>query len=139
MIARARKLLLGVSRWYVVIAMLAIIFGLSSIPNLAPPPRQPVLPLDKVAHFSEYAVLAFALAGSLRRDAPRRWPAVALIVAAIAIAALYGASDEFHQRFVHGRDPDVHDWLADLTGSTVGSVASAVLLRGRDLRRRYSG
>ncbi len=133
MMRRARQLLVVVSRWYVVIAMLAIIFGLSSLPNLAEP-RQNVLPFDKVAHFGEYAVLGFALAGALRRDAPRWWPVAVLLVAAIAAAALYGASDEYHQRFVHGRDPDVHDWFADLTGSTAGALASAVLVRARELR-----
>ncbi len=134
MMLRARQLLAAVSRWYVVIAMFAIIFGLSSLPNLAEPRPAP-FPFDKVAHFGEYAVLAFALAGSLRRDAPRRWPMAVLLVAAVAAAALYGASDEFHQRFVHGRDSDVHDWLADLTGSTAGALASAVLVRRRELRR----
>ena len=134
MILRAQELLVAVSRWYVVIAMAAIIFGLSSLPNLAEP-RQSALPFDKVAHFGEYAVLGFALAGSLRRDAPRRWPAVALLGAAIVTAALYGASDEFHQRFVRGRDVAFSDWLADLTGSTAGALASAALVRGRELRR----
>ena len=135
MARRGRELLIGVSRWYAVIAMLAIIFGLSSIPNLAPPPQQPVLPLDKVAHFGEYAVLGFALAGSLRRDAPHRWPVVVLLAVAIGAAALYGASDEFHQRFVPGRDPDVHDWLADVIGATAGALASAALVRRREPRR----
>lgn len=127
-------MLVGMSRWYVVIAMAAIIFALSSLPNLAEP-RHYAIPYDKVAHFSEYAVLGFALAGSLRRDAPARWPIVALLVGAIAAAALYGASDEFHQRVVQGRDPDVHDWLADFTGSTAGALASAATVRGRELRR----
>ena len=134
MIARGRALLVGVSRWYVVIAMVAIVFGLSSLPNLAEP-RHYTFPFDKVAHFGEYAVLGFALAGSLRRDAPRRLPLVVLLVGAIAAAALYGASDEFHQRVVQGRDPDVHDWLADFTGSTAGALASAATVRGRELRR----
>lgn len=134
MIARGRRLLVGVSRWYVLIAMLAIIFGLSSIPNVAEP-RTHTLPYDKVAHFGEYAVLAFALAGSLRRHAPRWLPVSVLLVAAIAAAALYGAGDEFHQRFVHGRDPDVHDWLADVIGSAAGAIASVALVRGRDPRR----
>jgi VanZ family protein len=134
MMIRARQLLLAVSRWYVAIAMAAIIFGLSSLPNLAEP-RQAAFPFDKVAHFGEYAVLGFALAGSLRRGAPVRWPVVVLLAVSVAAAALYGASDEFHQRFVHGRDADVHDWLADLTGSTAGALASAVLVRARELRR----
>ncbi|TAK57883.1 MAG: antibiotic resistance protein VanZ [Dehalococcoidia bacterium] len=134
MILRARQLLLAVSRWYVVIAMVAIIFGLSSLPNLAEP-RASAFPFDKVAHFGEYSVLGFALAGSLRRDAPARWPIVVLLGVAIGAAALYGASDEFHQRFVSGRDVSFADWVADVTGSWAGSVASAVLVRGRELRR----
>ncbi len=134
MVPRARDLLVGVSRWYAVVAVLAIIFGLSSIPNVAEP-RTYTLPNDKVAHFGEYAVLAFALAGSLRRDASRWLPLAALLTVAIAVAAAYGASDEFHQRFVSGRDPDVHDWFADVIGSTAGTIASAALVRGRELRR----
>jgi len=134
MILRAREMLLGVSRWYVVIAMLAIIFALSSLPNVAEP-RQAAFPFDKVAHFGEYAVLGFALAGALRRDAPRRWPAAALIVASVAAAALYGASDEYHQRFVAGRDAAFSDWLADVSGATAGALASAVLVRRRELGR----
>lgn len=127
-------MLVGVSRWYAVIAMLAIIFGLSSIPNVAEP-RTYTLPYDKVAHFGEYSALAFVLAGSLRRDASRWLPLVGLLVVSVAVAAAYGASDEFHQRFVHGRDPDVHDWFADVVGSTAGALASAALVRGRELRR----
>jgi len=135
MIARVRPLLLAMSRWYVVIAMAAIIFALSSIPNEITPSAPDPIPLDKVAHFGEYAVLGFALAGSLRRDAPRRWPAVVLLAVAIGAVALYGASDELHQRFVPGRDPDVHDWLADLTGATAGALASVALGRRRERRR----
>jgi VanZ family protein len=133
MIDFRRRLLLAVSRWYAVIAMLVVIFALSSIPNFAEP-RHYAIPYDKVAHFGEYAMLGFALAGSLRRDAARPLPLVALLIASAAFGSLYGASDEFHQRFVHGRDPDVHDWFADIIGSAAGAIASAVLLRAGDLR-----
>jgi VanZ family protein len=129
-----RRRLALVSRWYAVAVMLAIIFGLSSLPNLAEPHQQ-TIPLDKVAHFGEYAALGFTLAGSLRRQAGARQPLVLLLLAAVAFGALYGASDEFHQSFVPGRDPDVHDWLADLTGSTAGALLSAALLPPRWLRK----
>ena len=46
----------------------------------------------------------------------RAWVHVALIVA----GALYGATDEWHQSFVPGRDASVLDWLADLCGVTLG-------------------
>jgi VanZ family protein len=129
-----RRTLALASRWYAVAFMLAVIFGLSSLPNLAEPHRQ-AIPFDKVAHFSEYTTLGFVLAGSLRRQAGARLPLLLLLLAAAALGALYGATDEFHQRFVPGRDPDIHDWLADLTGSTIGALLSAALLPSRLLRR----
>jgi VanZ family protein len=126
-VSAIRRRLALVSRWYAVAFMLAVIFALSSLPNVAEPHRS-VIPYDKIAHFSEYAALGFVLAGSLRRQAAGRLPLALLLLAAAALGALYGASDEFHQRFVSGRDPDVHDWLADLTGATVGALLSAALL-----------
>jgi VanZ family protein len=40
-------------------------------------------------------------------------------VATVVFASLYGITDEFHQRFVPGRTPDVLDWVADTTGAVV--------------------
>jgi hypothetical protein len=56
----------------------------------------------KCAHLAEYAVLALLLWRALRKppepDAPPwRWPEAGL---AMALVALYAASDEFHQTFV---------------------------------------
>lgn len=129
-----RRRLALVSRWYAVALMLAVIFGLSSLPNVAEPHEQ-AIPFDKVAHFSVYAALGLMLAGALRRQAGRRLPLVALLVGAVALGAAYGVTDEFHQRFVPGRDPDIHDWFADLTGSTAGALLSAALVPSRLLRR----
>lgn len=129
-----RRLLRALARWYAVVAMLVLIFALSSIPNISEP-RRPVIPLDKVAHFGEYAALAFVLAGSLRRQARDRVPLALLLAAAVAFGALYGVTDEFHQSFVPGRDPALSDWLADLTGCAAGALASAVLLRVGHLER----
>lgn len=83
------------------------------------------LPLDKVAHFGLFGVLAalLYLAGSS-----------ALL--AVAIAALYGVSDEVHQMFVPGRSPDVRDWLADLAGALAGVWAVILMARGGSRRRQ---
>ena len=51
--------------------------------------------------------------------------------AAIVLASLYGVTDELHQRYVHGRDPDWRDWMADALGSATGAFAAALLLRRR--------
>ncbi len=79
-----------------------------------------------IAHFTEYALLAslwvWALAPSLGRRA---------FAAAAAICILYAISDEYHQRFVEGRDSDIVDVLVDACG-----IAFAVLLISRVSARR---
>ena len=56
--------------------------------------------------------------GTLRRgEGPWSWPTFRLV---LLLAALYAASDEFHQQFVASRDAAVHDALIDTTGSAAG-------------------
>lgn len=38
------------------------------------------------------------------------------VILAFVITCLYGVSDEFHQKFVPGRTPDVYDVVADAIG-----------------------
>jgi VanZ family protein len=133
-VSALRRRLAAISRWYAVAFMLALIFALSSIPGVADP-HAPALPIDKLVHAGEYAVLAFVLAGALRRRFVPPWPLLVVLLTTVAFGALYGASDEFHQRFVYGRDPGVGDWLADVTGSVIGAVVSPLLLRAADLGR----
>lgn len=82
------------------------------------------------AHFSEYVVLGVLLFVALLQTRPdaRR---TLLVAAAIGLASLYGASDEFHQLFVPGRLCDPADWLTDTLGATLGVVVSALAARGR--------
>jgi VanZ family protein len=40
----------------------------------------------------------------------------------VIAAALYGASDEFHQYFVPHRSCDAADWAADLLGGSAAAV-----------------
>ena len=51
----------------------------------------------KTAHFTEYAILAVLLAGALYGDDRKK---SRVFLEAELIAALYAASDEFHQTFV---------------------------------------
>jgi VanZ family protein len=130
-----RRLLRSVCRWQAVAIMLALVFVLSSIPNVGEPRGDVLVPWDKVAHFCEYAALAFVFAGAVRRQTAGRVPLVALLAVTAAFGALYGVTDELHQRFVPGRDPAVSDWLADVAGTAAGASASVVLLPAAAFRR----
>jgi VanZ family protein len=74
---------------------------------------------DKSGHSIGYALLAVVLlrAFALGRLSGVTWTAG---LAAIALATMYGVSDEFHQSFVPGRSPDRFDVVADCVGATIG-------------------
>lgn len=116
-----------VARWPLLLAWLALIFGLSSIPNEIRRPTS-TIPYDKIAHFLEYGVLAFLVAWVLARG--RRSP-VDGAIAAIAVGAsvLYGVSDEWHQSYVPGRDPSWTDLSTDALGAACGAAAAVILSR----------
>jgi hypothetical protein len=108
-------------RWLPVIAWAGVIFAASSVPGTSIPGGYSVY-----GHLGEYFVLG-ALAMRAVRSEDR-----AAVLLAIALCALYGASDELHQAFVPFRTPDPLDWLTDLVGASVG-VGGYLLLR---MRRR---
>ncbi|MGD9906247.1 MAG: VanZ family protein [Vicinamibacterales bacterium] len=107
--------------WGPVALYMAIIFALSAMPE---PPAPPGVD-DKTQHFLAYAGLGLVTlrataGGTLSGLGPG--PAMA----AWAITTLYGASDEFHQRFVPGRSADLLDLRADALGAA-GAIAAASL------------
>jgi VanZ family protein len=106
--------------WGAVVAWAALIFVLSSIPDLGTGLGGWDLTLRKVAHAAEYAVLGFLLLRALGRE----WAALALGIA-------YAASDELHQHFVPGRFGSPLDIAIDAVGVVVG-----VLLVGRQWPNR---
>lgn len=117
------------ARWLMVAGWMALIFFLSSQPQLPSPP-DPLADLifKKGAHFTVYAVLAVLL---LRALPPGRW----VWSVAWALAVLYAASDEWHQSFVPGRHPQPTDVLIDAAGATAGLL----LLWWWQLRRLEGG
>ena len=96
-------------------AWAALIFVLSSIPDLGTGLGGWDLALRKVAHAAEFAVLGFLLLRALGRELP-----------ALALGIAYAVSDELHQHFVPGRQGSLLDVLIDAVGVAVG-----VLLVGR--------
>jgi VanZ family protein len=52
-------------------------------------------------------------------------------VLAIAVASLYGATDEVHQAFVPFRSSTWSDWVADTAGAVIGAIgARQIMERG---------
>jgi VanZ family protein len=119
-------------RWGPVLLWAAAIFIASSISQ---PPSLPAGVTDKHVHGTIYAILSVLIVRGLIDS---RWSDITLsvVLVAIVLAALYGASDEFHQAFVPGRTSDVADLMADAFGATAGAVAA--WLAGRLGRSRAS-
>ena len=108
-------------RWYRVfaVAWMALIFYLSSQSHLSVPDLFDSQ--DKAEHFIAYGVLGFFLSGSFWQRPLRARD----VLADAALTLLYGASDEFHQSFVPGRDASWLDLLADGVG---GAIAAFMFL-----------
>jgi VanZ family protein len=97
-----------------VVAWAALIFGLSSVPDLGTGLGTWDLVLRKIAHATEYAILAALLVRALRRPG---W--------AIALGIAYSISDEVHQSFISGRQGSPVDVGIDAIGVVVGAVIAA--------------
>jgi len=90
---------------------------------------------DKLCHFAAHAGLACLLV-SWWQLAPlgRRMSSLKIAAIAIALVAAYGAFDEITQIPV-GRDCELLDWVADVSGGIVGSLSATLAFSlGRGLR-----
>jgi VanZ family protein len=104
----------AVWRWAPVVAWAALIFGLSSVSDLGTGLGIWDLVLRKIAHMTEYAILAALLVRALRQPG---W--------AVALGIAYSISDEVHQSFISGRHGSPVDVVIDAIGVVVGAVLAA--------------
>ena len=74
---------------------------------------------DKIVHAMEYAVLGILLFRAFRYASMEKM-AIYASVLAVAVAVVYGVSDEVHQSFVPLRHPDGWDVAADAVGAFLG-------------------
>ena len=103
--------------WFPIIIYCLIIFIQSSYPS---PETAPEIPyLDKLLHFSAYAVLGALFLRAFKTTGFKNNIKLVMILSILA-SSLYGISDELHQYFVPCRNADMVDVLADILGSICG-------------------
>lgn len=78
-----------------------------------------------IGHFGEYLVFGGLLVNALRHYVS---PA-ATAGGAVAIAAFYAVTDEFHQLFVPGRACDPADWVVDVSAAMLAALIGWLVLR----------
>ena len=108
---RHRTLRLLTNPWLPVVAWAALIFALSSVPDLGTGLGGWDLVLRKIAHAAEYALLGALLVRATGRAG-----------LAFTLGVLYAVSDEVHQAFVPGRLGSPLDVAIDAAGVAVGIV-----------------
>jgi VanZ family protein len=107
-----------VSLWAPLIAYMAVIFYLSSLPEVPLPGDVG----DKQMHSLGYAFLGLLAVRAVAGGLPARvTPRVALLAMLITVG--YGATDELHQSFVPGRSAEIYDLFADAVGGALALSA----------------
>ncbi len=76
-----------------------------------------IVGLDKVVHFTMYAVLAGLILRGTRRPYEAR-----TFVLVLAAVMLFSAVDEWHQAFIPARSMSIADWIADTLGAITGML-----------------
>ena len=105
--------------WIPVVLWAAVIFALSSVPDLGTGLGTWDLVLRKLAHAGEFAVLGALLLRALGAERT-----------ALALGIAYAVSDEVHQHFVPGRVGSPIDVLIDSVGVAIGVALWRVRPRG---------
>ena len=76
---------------------------------------------DKLAHLVAYFTLSFSVIFGIYYNS-KKIPYKKILVITFIIVALFGASDEYHQSYVPGRDASFWDWAFDVIGAVLAAV-----------------
>ncbi len=117
-----RKITVILWFWTPVVLWMALIYYSSSIRG-EDMPKIDIPNIDKFFHFVEYFILGALLVRAFAQASDKA-NFKRILLLSILIASIYGALDEFHQRFVSGRSPEIFDILSDIIGSLLGSLLS---------------
>lgn len=102
-----------------VAAFCIAIYWQSSRPGMIP---TDIPHTDKLLHALAYALLAFLATRWLHIENRPKSRKTAIILAFL-FTTLYGLSDEIHQYFVPGRFASSLDFIADMTGAAIFTLA----------------
>lgn len=126
--------------WAWVVLDAALIFHLSALSHPLPSESGlwfmrflQIYNFDKVAHMLEYGLFGWLLTRALATSCDFR-SSVPLVLWALFLGCLYGASDEWHQSFVPLRESSIFDWMADTAGVSAGI---GIWLKGKVLPHAY--
>lgn len=119
-----RRILRQPAFWFAALLLwLATLWQLSSQSGSSA--ALPIEHLDKLAHFTYFFAGGVLLASwriTLQPDSPR-WNHI--LPATVAVMAVIGCLDEWHQCFTPGRSgADPWDWFADALGASAGAIAT---------------
>lgn len=103
---------------------LLVIFVESSFPSIDYP-HTGIFQEDKLVHIGIFGLLGLLCYISLIHQ--DKFPALKsnLLLWTLIFTSLYGASDEFHQYFVPGRDCEFFDWVGD----TIGAILAVLMIK----------
>ena len=113
---------MSVPRWLPPLLWAGVIVFATSVPAPFVPRR--LAAIDKVIHFAMYAVFAALVTRYVLNGRQR----LRLALLSIAGVAVFGALDEWHQRFIPGRSTEFGDWVADSTGGVAGALVVSLLV-----------
>ncbi len=107
--------------WVFTAGYMGIIFFLSSIQSLTLPGL--AHHSDKIVHALIYIPLAVLIYFALKKSGIKK----NVFLLAVILTALYGISDEYHQRYVPNRFASIGDIIADSVGAVLGSFFASKL------------
>ena len=105
--------------WLPVIIWMGVIFigsSIGSLPRIGGKTSDAVF--HRIAHIIEYAILGVLTLRALSKERPITKRE---IISVLVISALYGVTDEFHQRFTPGRSSEASAVLFDAAGGLIGA------------------
>lgn len=123
---KRRFFVLFMGFWLPVAIYVTAIFALSAQPYLQSPLH--FANGDKIMHAGEYLLLGLLLVRALRATLRVSRPLFAAMIT-IGLVLLVGASDEYFQSFVPGRQCDIFDLLADVLGGAIAQLVYVTFVR----------